>query len=172
LSHFNSGWTCQVDDLADLARTITLTEQAGSIGTAHLMRALASGRIALLPLLPKESSSKFKAWTRLTKHRPAVALIGDDDGFDRGPVGWAQARRAVAWARSVMLHGAGAELFHYEAAIMAAELFHRTLIVECGTATLPAWIDLVKAAHHAPRTLIIQPHDGVHPLAVRKEGFH
>jgi hypothetical protein len=161
-----------IDNWADVARTITLTEQAGSIGTAHLMRALASGRIALLPLLPKESSSKFKAWARMTKHRPAVILVGDDDGFDRGPVGWAQGRRAVAWSRRVLLHGAGAELFHYELAIVAAELTHRTLVIECCSATIDGWIELVKAAPHQPSTLIITPGDGVHPLPVRKEGLH
>jgi len=172
LAHYNSGWTFPVDDMTGLAQSITLTEQAGAIGTAHLLRALAAGRIALLPLSPDESATKFKAWTRLTKHRPAVALIGDDDGFKRGPCGWAQARRAVAWSRKVLLHGAGAELFHYEAAIMAAELTHRTLIIECCTATVYGWIELVRAAPHRPSTLIITPGDGSHPLPVRRKALH
>ena len=153
----------------EVTRAILVMEQAGSIGTAHLLRALASGRIALLPILPDESSTKFKAFARMTGHRPAVVLIGDDDGFDRGPGGWAQAGRALSWAKSVMLHGAGAELFHYEAVITAAELTRRTLIVECSTATLPVWVELVKAAPHRPETVLIQAAGGPHPLPVARE---
>jgi len=172
MSNFNSGWAFPVNDLTGLAAAIVLTEQAGAPGTAYLMRALAAGRIALLPLVPVESATKFKAWARVTKHRPAVALIGDDDGFNRGPCGWAQARRAVAWSRKVLLHGAGAELFHYELAVMSAELTYRTLIIECCTATMYGWIELVRAAPHRPSTLIITPGDGPHPLPVRRKAQH
>jgi hypothetical protein len=162
-----------VNSRADLSRAIVLCEAADAPGTAHLLRALASGRIALLPLLPEESSTKFKQWIRLTKHRPAVVLIGDDDGFARGANGWAQSKRAVEWARSVMLHASGAELVHYELALLSAELSHRTLVVECDTATLPGWIELVRAAPHRPNTLLITPpEDEHHPEPVRREGLH
>jgi hypothetical protein len=162
-----------VNGLADLARAVVIMEQSGAIGTAHLLRALAAGRIALLPLMPGESAAKFKAWARLTEGRPAVALIGHDDGFDRGASGWAQARRAVKWARAIMLHAAGAELHHYECAIISAELCQRTLIIECGTATLHGWIELVRAAPRQPITFVIQPRDGgTHPLPARREGLH
>lgn len=169
MSQLDSGWNFPVDDLTGLAAAITLTEQAGAIGTATLMRALMAGRIALLPLLPDGSAGKFKQWARSTKDRPAVALIGDDDGFERGANGWTQAHRAVAWARSILIHGAGAEPFHYELAIISAELTHRMLVIECGTATVGGWIELVKAAPHRPSTLIITPREGVHPVAVRRE---
>ena len=78
----------EINSWEDLARGIDVMERAGAVGTAHLMRALASGRIAMLPILPDESASKLKAWARRTSHRPSIILIGDDDfiqtfAFDR-----------------------------------------------------------------------------------------
>jgi hypothetical protein len=143
---------------------IVQTQQAGAIGQAHLMRALAAGRIAYLPVLPDSSATKFKAFARAVAHRPAVTLIGDDDGFDRGPDGWTLAHRAVRWARSVLLHAAGAEFSHYEGAIEAAQIMGRVLVIECCTATLDAWAALVGAAAHRPSVLVIVPRGGVHPV--------
>jgi len=162
-----------VNSQADLVNAILVCESAGAPGTAHLLRALRDGRIALLPLQPKESGSKLKDWIRLTKDRLAVLLIGDDDGSDHGPNSWAQARRTVTWARSVMLHAACAELFHYELALISAELTHRTLIIECSTTTLRGWSELVRSAPHRPNTLLITPPENEHhPETVRREGLH
>jgi len=152
-----------IETTADLAAAITINEQAGAIGQAHLMRALLAGRIAYLPLLPDSSASSFKAFARATSRKPAVVLAGDDDGFNRGPDGWRLAARALGWATAVLLHGAGGEIEHYEAAIMAAEVVRRVLVIECNTATLDAWTALVRAAPHHPSVLLIYPREGVHP---------
>jgi hypothetical protein len=167
----SSGWAFPVNNWADLATAIVQAQQVGAIGTAHLMRALAAGRIAFLPVLPDMSATKFKAFARATSHRPAIVLIGDDDGFDRGPDGWTLAHRAVRWARSVLLHAAGAELFHYEGAIEAAQIVGRVLVIECGTATLDAWAALVGAAPCRPATLVIWPREGVHPVLVERRAM-
>jgi hypothetical protein len=158
----------RIDTYADLADAIVLNEQAGAIGQAHCMRALLRGRIAYFSLLPETSASQLKAFIRATSNRPAVMLIGDDDRLDRGPSGWAQAERALRWARASMLHGAAAEIAHYEAAIVAAELVRRRLVIECSTATLGAWLALIRAAPHRPPTLLIRPRGGVHPLPIKR----
>jgi hypothetical protein len=155
-----------IENLDDLAAAIVLNEQVGAIGQAYLMRALRAGRIAFQPLLPETSSSRFKAFARATSRRPAIVLIGDDDGFDRGPSGWRLTERALRWANSVLLHGAGAALVHYEMAIVAAEAGRRVLVIECGSATLDAWVTLVRAAAHQPATVVIIPRGGAHPLRV------
>ena len=93
-----------------------------------------------------------------------MVLIGDDDGADRGPAGWPMARRAVGWAAGILLHAVGAEISHYEAAIVAAEIVGRVLVIECSPPTLPAWTTLVQAASHRPSVLAIVPRGGVHPL--------
>jgi hypothetical protein len=158
-----------IETADDLARAIVFNEQVGAIGQAHLMRALAAGRITYLPTLPDMSATRFKVFASATAHRPAVVLIGDDDGFDRGPDGWTLAHRAVRWARSVVLHAAGAEVGHYEGAIEAAQIVGRVLVIECGTATLDAWAAVVGAAPHRPSVLVIVPREGVHPIAQPRE---
>jgi hypothetical protein len=162
----------QVRDWSDIPRAIAISEGAGAIGQAHLLRALYTGRIAFLPMPADTSTTKFKDWARATTGRPAVALLGDDDGCDAGPSAWRTAERAVKWARSILIHGAAAEIAHHESAIIAAELIHRVLIVECGTATLGAWVQLVRDAPHRPTALIIQPRGGVHPVPLDRGGMH
>ena len=148
---------------ADLLEAIALNERAGARGMAHLFRALLSGRINLYPILSDCSASKFKQFARLAKG-PTIALIGDDDGLNRGPSSWCIAARAVRWATAVVVHGAGAEVVHYEAAIRASERGHRVLFIECGSATQAAWQSLAVAAQHRPAVLMIFPRDGVHPV--------
>jgi hypothetical protein len=89
-------------------------------------------------------------------------LIGDDDGMNRTPIGWPIAERAVTWARSILIHAAAGEIVHYETAILAAEMVHRVLIIECGTATLDAWIELILSARHRP--ISFSRVKGVHPI--------
>ena len=164
-------WAFPVRDWNDLAAAIVASAQAGAIGQAHLLRALLHGRIAYLPLMPDTSSRTFKMFAHSVSDRPAVALIGDDDGMDRGPAGWTQAARAVRWARAILLHAAGAEIAHYEGAVEAAEIVRRVTVIECGPATLPAWTALALAVPHHPSTLIICPRGGVHPIPVASEAM-
>jgi hypothetical protein len=103
-SHVMSPEPFFVKTPVDLARAIAVSAAAGMIGTTHLLKALQQGRIALLPAPANTSATKFKDWARMTTGRPAVALIGDDDGLDRGPAPWPVAARAVAWSRSILIH--------------------------------------------------------------------
>jgi hypothetical protein len=95
----------QVNSFAALPRAIAIAEGAGAIEMAHLLRALRGGKIAFFPVLPDTSATTFKAFTRVTAHKPAIALI-DDDGMNRGPAEWPIGERAVRWARSIMIHSA------------------------------------------------------------------
>ena len=161
----------RVDTFDDLKKAIQLAERAGAIGQAHLMRGLHQGRIAYLPLLPDTSTTTLKTFIRSTCRRPAVLAIGDDDHLERGPGGWPLAARAIAWARAIMVHGAAAELDHYEAVLLSAERVGRCLIIECSTTTLPAWIARVSSAKNRPPTLVIEPREGPHPLPVAREAL-
>src|ERR1700689_4321003 len=98
MSHTSEPFT--VKTRADLARAIAVTEAAGGIGLAHLLRALRQGRVVFLPTLPDTSTTRFMDWTRKTAGQAAIVLIGDDDGMNRTPMGWPIAGRAVTWARS------------------------------------------------------------------------
>jgi hypothetical protein len=154
----------KVRDWSDLPRVIAISKAAGAIGQAHLLQALYTGRIAFLPMLPDTSVTRFKSWARATANRPAISLVGDDDGMNRSPTGWPVADRAVRWARSILIHASGAEIYQYEAAVVAAELIQKVLIVECCSATLGAWVQLVRDAPNRPVTTVIAPKGGVHPV--------
>lgn len=163
--------TVTIDTYADLARAIVLHQMAGVIGMTHLLRARMRDEIALWNLLPSSTTAEFKRFAGATRSKPTVFVVGDDDGLDRGPAGWTQARRAVRWAASVMVHGAGAEIAHYEAVVQTAQTRRRMLLVEASAVTLPAWYELVAAAPHRPAALMIVARDGVHPAPVGREAM-
>lgn len=156
-----------------LAHMITVAEQAGATGFAHLLRAVQTSRVAaLLAISPGCSGGDWKRFTRTAAAAPAIAVIGDDDYCNRGPAAYPMAPRAIRWARFVMLHAAAAERTHYEAAIFAAQLTGRALIIECGTATADAWADEIRRVPHPPRTIVLLPHDGAHPVTPARGNVH
>lgn len=156
-----------INDWSDLPRAIALSQQVGSIGLTYLLQALHNGRIAFQTLLPNTPRQQFRAFTRATDGCPAVVLIGDDDGADRGPAGWPMAHRAIRWASAITVHASGAELRHYETVVQAAELTGKSLLIECSTATAEQWIAAIQGLPNPPPTLLIWPQEGVHPIAPR-----
>jgi hypothetical protein len=159
----------QIQSWEDLPAGILAAQQAGSPGLAHLLRALQSGRIAFLPLMPECSNARFKQFSALTKDRPVIVLVPDDDYQNRGPAGWIVAERAVRWAANILLHCAGAELFHYEAAVQVAQLSRRLLFIESNTTIADRWVDLIDAAQKRQNTTVIWPSSGPHPIVLRRE---
>ncbi len=76
---------------------------------AILLRAVRGGRISAHISQP-ENAPKFKDWATQTTGRPSVALIGDDDGLERGAAAWrGYTYPMVRWASHLMVHAAGAE---------------------------------------------------------------
>jgi len=164
MSAADAPWGFKVNSWADLPAAIATTQQAGAIGTAHLLRSLMLGRIALLPLSPDMSATKIKYFIRHARRPATIMLIGDDDGLDRGPAGWPLAERAVRWAAGCLVHATGAQVAHYESAIRAAEIVGRVLIIECSTATEDAWMQVVATAPNRPGGLLIRSASGPHPI--------
>lgn len=163
--------TIRVEHLTDLNAAIVVLEAAGAIGSAHLCRALRDGRCALMWLLPEVSASHYKRFIRAAGRRPAIIVLGDDDGLNRGPQAFPLAQRAIGWARCVFLHAAGAKLEHYEMAILIAQGLRRLLFIECSSVTELAWLDLTK--RHASRHLRLIQHfvsaNGPHPKPTARE---
>lgn len=154
----------------ELPGAIALAEQAGAIGLAHLLRANLQGRIAFLPLVPSTSARTFKQFLGQTRNKPAVILIGDDDYSPAaGPSRWPIAERAMRWAATFVLHCAGAEVHHYEAAIQAVQVVRRVLFIETSTKGAEAWIDLIDAEQKRSSTVAILPREGAHPIVPARE---
>jgi hypothetical protein len=152
-------------------RALQIADAAGSIGVGLLLRAVRDGRISLHISQP-ENAPKFKDWAKTTARQPAVALIGDDDGLQRGAAAWGgYAYRIVRWSTHVMVHAAGAEPGHYEGAVRAAEEGGRVLVIETNPASAPSWLRVLTAIR--PRkTLVIWPREGVHPMPEDRRRAH
>jgi hypothetical protein len=150
---FNEHGYLQVSTFDDLVEAIRLNEQVGAIGQAHLMRALQQGRICYLSCLPDTSASKFKAFVRGVGNWPAIVLIGDDDYVDRGPNGWSITARAVAWARGILLHAAGAKIEHYEAAVKAARCCGRVLVIDASPGRVDSWSSYRRVERRNPEDI-------------------
>jgi hypothetical protein len=104
-------------------------------------------------------------WPKQMRHTagPTVALIGDDPGTPNGmggPDAWRCARKLGAWAQAAIIHGAGGEAAHYQAAVDAALLVQRVLFIETTSAHAKAWAERIGC----PRTLLILPRSGPHPV--------
>lgn len=164
--------TIDFDPFTDrLNSAILLAVQAQSIGVATLLRAVRDHRIALHISVP-ENASDFKAWAKKTARQAAVCLVGDDDGRQLGAAAWKGfAFRMVRWSSHVLLHCAGAEVEHYERAILTAEDVGRVLIIETGTASAPSWLSVL-ASVPPRRTVLILPREGTHPIPADRGRAH
>jgi hypothetical protein len=151
----------------ELPAAIALAEQVGAPHRAHLLRARRDGRIALFEVFRETSAGTFKKFVALVRRQPALVVVGGDDGRGDGPSAWPIARRMFRWANVIILHGSGAECWHYELAIEGAELHRRALLVECEAAALDAWQALI-AAHSRDVALIKIVPAGPHPVVAER----
>lgn len=135
--------------------------QSGAEGFTELLRATAAGRIALVAVLHRKAKwSPHDLKTKL----PIIVLIGDDKGNSRDPADWRCSMSAIAWARSAIVHGTGAQAWHYAEAIRAAEKTGRCLFIETDSNHVAAWAAAV-APRGIPGLSIIPPAGQRHPIA-------
>jgi hypothetical protein len=158
-----------VSNRTELAEAINGAAQAGAIGTTVLLGALWRGEICHQQIQPGGPVSEIRRFVKGCGDRPSVLLIGDDDGMDRGPAGWPGVEKAITWGRWFLLHGAAAERHHYELAIAAAHLHRRVVVIECSSATMPAWQAIVAKAPNRVGWLGIKPRAGSHPILPPRE---
>lgn len=153
---------------SDLLKAIGEATAVGAIGEAALMRALYKGLISHWQMLPGSSVGEFKRYSAACADRPTVVSIPADDYSMRGPEAFPAAERAISWARSILVHGAAATSEQYEGVIAAAKIGKRALVIECCSASLPAWLSLVSRAGRRAGVVVIAPPPGAsHPIAPR-----
>lgn len=163
---FRDGWM-QITR-PQLATVIEKTAQIAP-WRVPLFRALGEGRIMLAGVprgAPDISIGRLKR-ARL----PVVVLIEDDDYLSSGPDGFPGAQRMLRWAHAVILHAAGGEPAHYEAAALIAARHGRAVLIETSSAQAEAWA--VACARWAPAALArgfaMVPRGGAHPIAPSEE---
>lgn len=131
-----------------------------------LLTAVQDRQIALTTIM----SPKAKWSPRSIKSSlPQVLLIGDDGpGGGHNPNEWRSAISAIAWSRSVIIHGAGSEVQHYATAVAGAELCGKLLFVETDSAHVAAWVDAV-LPRGVPLLTIVPPVGLPHPAAAEAQ---
>jgi hypothetical protein len=154
----------QINSSADLPGAIVFAEQVGAHHRAYLLRQRMAGRIGLYEVFRDTSARLFKRFASAAGPGPMLLVVGADDGLNDGPEAWPLAQRMIRWASAIVLHGTGAEIVHYEWAVQGAEVHRRALLIECASATLPAWEALILAATHRPAVMKITPRSGPHPI--------
>lgn len=166
-----SSFTLQINSVEDARRAVHLYQQTGFDFRIPLVQAVLDGRIAHFETRRSGCARRLKVFLALTARRPTLILIGDDDDCPTGPDGWPVARRLLRWASFIVLHGTGAERWHYETTINTAELCGRVLMVETSSAMLPAWSAATR--RWAPETgvQILKVSEGLppHPVSMAPE---
>ncbi len=154
----------RIDAFNQIPGVISRMQVAGAGHRVPLMQALYRGRIAHLELARDSSHGRLKRWAALAR-LPSVLLLGDDDqAMADGPDTWPCARRAIGWARFVLIHGAVGRPEHYERAIEIAERFGRLLLIECSSANIEAWKAATCRWGNDARGQVMTPAPGiVHP---------
>ena len=96
---------------------------------------------------------------------PALALLGDDDhATPDGPDTWPGARRVLAWARFILIHGGAGHPEQYEHAIALTCLHKRLVLIECASANIEAWKAAARRWGMGGEGLVMQPPPGFpHP---------
>jgi hypothetical protein len=150
---------------ADIAHAVALTSQH-SPHHVPLYRAAHQGLIGIVQ--PTRVGIVSAAQVRRMRGQSWLILIGDDDGLDTGPDGWACARRVLGWARRIVIHGAAGLAEHYAGAAAATMVVRRLVLIECTSARVNAWAEAAK--RDAPNVIVqcLVPAGGVHPVPVNR----
>jgi len=102
-------------------------------------------------------------WLLNQRTRATIVLVGDDPGLALGlggPEAWRCTERLGRWCRAAIIHAAGGEPEHYVAAVHGALTVGRLALIETTTHYAAAWAERLAC----PRTLMILPREGQHPL--------
>jgi len=152
-----------------LAAAIARAEKIGATHLLPLLRAARAGQINVA-VVGRGTAAPMGRLKRST--RPVVLLLGDDDGAPTGPAGWPQAGTLLHWCAATLVHSAGAEPRHYEAAGGAALAYGRVLVIETSTAREADWLALVRRLRPGLPGLIVRvrPDEPAHPRLTAPAG--
>jgi hypothetical protein len=132
-----------------------------------LFRAAADGLLTLVRI--EGVSAPWPTWLiERNQHRPICFMVGGDPGFghpDPAPAAWTCARRLRDWCHAAIIHGAAGEADHYRDAAVSTLILRRLAFIETTSARAAEWGAFLRC----PRTLVIVPTTGVHPLPERPE---
>ena len=159
--------TAAYTDKAKVGQALDLARRAAP----HQVPLLEAAYFGLISMAVIRRESPFPARTLEGFNRPSIVLIGDDDGLDTGPNGWACRTRLPGWARYAVIHASGGEAVHYTAAVLMALEVQRLVFVETGTANFEAWHRLFSRANVPTLNLIVRDPE-MHPIPRTAADLH
>jgi len=148
-------------DPRNVAKAIEICKAYNSEHHIPLFQAAAVGRIAMTALTNRLSRPNINALRK--SKRPALILVGDDEGSTTGPLGWVASTQLVQWARGAIVHGTGADPQNYAMAVAMAEMLGRVVLVETTSDAAEAWWGAFERAG-VPGVAIIPPNGDAHPI--------
>lgn len=155
---------------AEIARMIARAEQAGAGFLAGLLRPVMACEMNLI--VPMRDTVQPPFYRIGKQGRPIVVLVGDDDYRPAGPHTWMCAAKLRAWASFAIVHGTGAEAWHYHMAAAAARDVGRLLLIETTSAAAQDWAGFLRERTPALPFMGLLPPDGSHPVMPAKGDVH
>ena len=156
----------EITDPAATDRLNAAAYPAGFVGRVELLRVVRNREIALV-----ESDRKADVPERVLAEttKPLIVVLGDDDYQSTGPTGWAAVPGLLRWAKGALIHGTGADVPSYRAAIGMALLARRFLLIETDSAHAREWGNALLV--QGIPFLGLLPSEGVHPVKPGKLGM-
>jgi hypothetical protein len=148
-------------------RVAAMIASAEAHGCGHalpLLRWMGAGRGGLIFMPRGADAVDLRAFERLGL--PAVVVVQDDDHANTGPAGFPAARKALRWARGLVIHASRGEPWHYAATASLAEELRAVVLVETGTEHAEPWADLARRAAllRGHIGFMLLPRSGAHPI--------
>ena len=155
---------------AEIADMIRRGEQAGAgFYTPMLQRVM---RAELNVCWPQRDTVMPPLYRLGKQGRPLVLLLGDDDYRPAGPSTWACAAKAREWAAACIVHGTGAQPWHYEMGAVTAMQVRRLLFIETTSEAAQDWAAFLKQRTPMLPLMGLLPPDGAHPIMPSKGQVH
>ena len=155
---------------AEIARMIAQAETAGAGHLAGLLRPVMAG--VLNVIVPMRDTVQPPFFRMSKGGRPVLVLVSDDDYRPAGPGTWACAAKLRAWAAFAIVHGTGAQGWHYAMAATAAQDVRRLLLIETTSAAAQCWAGFLWERTPTLPFMGILPPDGAHPVMPAKGDVH
>ncbi len=147
--------------------------QAEIAGAGHLAGILAPALRGELNIVAPRRETVQPPFYRMGKRgRPVVCVVGDDDYAPAGPETWACAVKRRAWASFAIVHGTGAQMWHYAMTAVAARDVGRLLLIETTSAAAQEWGGFIRERTPALPFMGFLPRDGVHPVMPGRGDLH
>ena len=164
------GDSLQIGSRGDIPRAIAMLQRMGEPASLRVpvLQALYRGELGFLDVERTTTSRLVKAFLAAVE-LPAMVIVGDDGDAPVGPKGFPSTERLMRWARRIVIHGTGGEVWQYQSGVDVARVCGRLLWVECPSRLIEDYRSAAKRWGRAALVQTVQPfHGQSHPAPVER----